>query len=128
MICNRLDHATMGLELTLFKTQILQLQPGDPIRSGVINVGMTNNAKIGQAGDDVQVLLGTQDSFYSGIAPNVDLILAMPRPQKLEKLLPIISCLGVRRIFLVGANKVELDYFGKCSLSLHSPTSRCSRA
>lgn len=77
---------------------------------------MTNDAKIGQINDDIEILLGAADSLYAGVAPIVDLILAMPRPQKLEKLLPIISCLGIRRLYLVGANKVEMDYFGKNSL------------
>lgn len=44
--------------------------------------------------------------------PSIDLILAVPRPLRLERILPIISCMGVNKLFLVGANKVEKDYFG----------------
>lgn len=76
-------------------------------------MGMTNKATIRQVGDDVEVLLGSKSDLYQGELPRVDLILALPRPQKLAKLLPIISCLGVRRLYLVGANKVETAYFGK---------------
>eukprot|EP01032_Pedospumella_encystans_P021968 gene21968-24906_t len=92
--------------------EVLHLQPGDPIRSAVINMGMTNNATIRNVGDDVEVNLGCGSKFYLGNRPKVDLILALPRPQKLAKLLPIISCLGVRRLYIVGANKVEPAYFG----------------
>ena len=92
--------------------QVLHLQPGDLIRSGIVNVGMTNHATIGRVDDGVEVILGTRDNFYSGVAPCVDLILALPRPSKLEKLLPVISCLGVRRLFVVGANKVDPNYYG----------------
>jgi len=42
----------------------------------------------------------------------VDLILAVPRPLRLERLLPVISCMGVGRLILVGGDKVEKDYFG----------------
>lgn len=76
---------------------------------------MTNNSTIGQVTDDVQVILGSKADLYQGEMPKVDLILALPRPQKLAKLLPIISCLGVRRLYIVGANKVEPAYFGKCN-------------
>jgi len=76
-------------------------------------MGMTNNSKIRQVGDDVEVNLGKKSDFYLNDRPRVDLILALPRPQKLAKLLPIISCLGVRRLYIVGANKVESAYFGE---------------
>ncbi len=76
-------------------------------------MGMTNNSTIRRVGDDVEVNLGNRSDFYLSDRPRVDLILALPRPQKLAKLLPIISCLGVRRLYIVGANKVESAYFGE---------------
>jgi 16S rRNA U1498 N3-methylase RsmE len=42
----------------------------------------------------------------------VDLILAVPRPLRLERILPVVSCIGVGRLVLVGASKVQADYFG----------------
>ena len=46
------------------------------------------------------------------IAPWVDLILAPPRPRVMKRLLPQLATLGVGRIFLVGAKKVEKDFWG----------------
>ena len=46
------------------------------------------------------------------IAPWVDLILAPPRPRVMKRLLPQLAALGVGRIFLVGAKKVEKDFWG----------------
>eukprot|EP01031_Cornospumella_fuschlensis_P031734 gene31734-38355_t len=46
------------------------------------------------------------------VKPKVTLILATPRPLRLERILPIVSCLGVNKLVLVGARKVEKDYFG----------------
>lgn len=44
--------------------------------------------------------------------PWIDLILAPPRPRALKRLLPQLASLGVGRIVLVGANKVEKDFWG----------------
>ena len=46
------------------------------------------------------------------LEPWVDLVLAPPRPRVLKRLLPQLAALGVGRIFLVGAKKVEKDFWG----------------
>ena len=46
------------------------------------------------------------------LKPWVDLILAPPRPRVMKRLLPQLAALGVGRIFLVGAKKVEKDFWG----------------
>ena len=42
----------------------------------------------------------------------VDLVLAPPRPRVMKRLLPQLATMGVGRIFLVGAKKVEKDFWG----------------
>lgn len=46
------------------------------------------------------------------LKPCVDLILAPPRPRVMKRLLPQLATMGVGRIFLVGAKKVEKDFWG----------------
>ena len=46
------------------------------------------------------------------ISPWIDLILAPPRPRVMKRLLPQLATMGVGRIFLVGAKKVEKDFWG----------------
>ncbi len=46
------------------------------------------------------------------IKPWLDLILAPPRPRAMKRLLPQLASLGVRRIVLVGAEKVEKAFWG----------------
>lgn len=46
------------------------------------------------------------------LEPWVDLILAPPRPRVMKRLLPQLASLGVGRIVLVGAKKVEKDFWG----------------
>lgn len=44
--------------------------------------------------------------------PWIDLVLAPPRPRVLKRLLPQLASLGVGTIVLVGAQKVEKDFWG----------------
>ena len=46
------------------------------------------------------------------LKPWVDLVLAPPRPRVMKRLLPQLATMGVGRIFLVGAKKVEKDFWG----------------
>ncbi len=48
----------------------------------------------------------------ASLRPWVDLILAPPRPRILKRLLPQLAALGVGRIVLVGAKRVEKDFWG----------------
>ena len=49
-----------------------------------------------------------QDSLQ----PWIDLVLAPPRPRVMKRLLPQLAAMGVGRIVLVGAKKVEKDFWG----------------
>ena len=46
------------------------------------------------------------------LEPWIDLILAPPRPRVMKRLLPQLATMGAGRIVLVGANKVEKDFWG----------------
>lgn len=48
----------------------------------------------------------------AALPPWVDIILAPPRPRIFKRLLPQLAALGVRNIYLVGARKVEKDFWG----------------
>ena len=52
--------------------------------------------------------------FHSEVAdkPWIDLILAPPRPRVLKRLLPQLAAMGVGKIVLVGAEKVERAFWG----------------
>lgn len=52
------------------------------------------------------------DHVAESLRPWIDLILAPPRPRVMKRLLPQLATLGVGRIFLVGAEKVEKDFWG----------------
>lgn len=58
------------------------------------------------------VEIGQKANFKLFHPPKIDLILALPRPLRLEKILTMVACMGVHRLVLVNAKKVEKDYFG----------------
>jgi hypothetical protein len=45
--------------------------------------------------------------------PRVSLILTVPRPQRLKRIIPILGNLGIHKLILTGANDVPNDYFGE---------------
>jgi 16S rRNA U1498 N3-methylase RsmE len=102
------------------------LQDKDNIRAGIVDIGITDKAtvhfsspqeqeeRIGKESSGViWVNLGQSSALIHREKPRIDLLLALPRPPRLRKLIPVISCLGVHRIVLVNAEKVESDYFGE---------------
>lgn len=102
--------ATFGGERAEHVLTILHGEVGQVLKTGEVD-GPIGTSEI------VEILPGpvikarvshTQPS----LAPWVDLILAPPRPRVMKRLLPQLATLGVGRIFLVGAKKVEKDFWG----------------
>eukprot|EP01036_Dinobryon_divergens_P024600 gene24600-33068_t len=93
---------------------ILKLEVDENLKCGILNVGCTDNSKLltSESGKGISIAIGKLEELVKSGRPRVDLILAVPRPLRLERLLSMISCQGVGRIILVGANKVEKDFFG----------------
>ena len=67
----------------------------------------------------LSILLGDLSASASAVTTNeeeqtspVSLILALPRPLQLGRMLPMISQMGVDQLVLTGARKVPKDYFG----------------
>ena len=83
---------------------------------GLIIKGMNDMSTITEVTDNggLKVNIGTLTLIETmrNELPRIDLILAVPRPLRLERIIPIVSCMGVRKLYLVGANMVQKDYFG----------------
>jgi len=120
--------------------KILGLVEGDSIRSGVLNGGIDNNGAVAwlacgslqvslnasvwppsTRSSSAQQLPSASSGFLDspmprppqcGRRPRVDVLLAVPSPRKLERVLPLLGSLGVDRIFLTGAAKVDARYLG----------------
>lgn len=89
--------------------KVLHGEVGQILKTGEVN-GKIGTSEI-TAIEDGRVTVRVTHAEES-LKPWVDLILAPPRPRAMKRLLPQLAAMGVGRIFLVGAKKVEKDFWG----------------
>jgi 16S rRNA (uracil1498-N3)-methyltransferase len=88
---------------------VLRVEPGHQIRLGVLD-GPRGTATV-QSVDSATIALHCTLESEIPPRPNVDLLLAVPRPKVMRRLWAQIAALGVGRIILTNAEKVERNYF-----------------
>ena len=88
--------------------KFLHAQPGSTFRVGVVD-GLQGIATVMDVTDTAVSF--SIDCNESTLPPWYDLILALPRPRSLRRILFQSAAMGVRNIFVVGAKKVEKSYF-----------------
>jgi RsmE family RNA methyltransferase len=93
--------------------KVLGCKPGDTIRAGVINgpVGTGEILSIMGRGQSAEVVLRFSAQADLSGQPAVDLILGLVRPIMLKRILAQVTSLGVGRIYLINANRVEKSFF-----------------
>lgn len=93
--------------------KVLGCRPGDTVRAGVINgsIGTGEILEIRGKGKQAEVTLRFTSYNFQPEQPSVDLILGLVRPIMLKRLLTQVTSLGVGRIFLINANRVEKSFF-----------------
>jgi RsmE family RNA methyltransferase len=89
--------------------EVLRAGPGDRIRAGVVG-GRLGEAEVISSGADGLVLAPRLDRDPPPPAP-VSLLLGLPRPKILRRVLRAAAAMGVKRIALVGSYRVEKSYF-----------------
>jgi RsmE family RNA methyltransferase len=109
------DLARIDGERAAHVRDVLKLGAGERFRIGVVD-GPHGTAELTRADDAGLTLRCTLDAEPPP-PPRVDLVLALPRPKVLARLLSPIAQLGVRRLVLTGAWKVERFYFDAHILS-----------
>ncbi len=88
--------------------QVLRAEAGQTIRTGWIN-GRAGTSRLLEVSEARVRLL--PDHTQETSAPWFDLLLAMPRPKVLKRLWSQLAALGVGRVVLLNAGKVEKCYF-----------------
>jgi 16S rRNA (uracil1498-N3)-methyltransferase len=89
---------------------VLKVAPGHQVRLGVLD-GPRGVGEVRSIADGTVEL---RCEFEASVPPRprVDLLLALPRPKVMRRLWTQIAALGVGRIILTNAERVERDYFG----------------
>ena len=94
---------------------VLHGEVGQTLKTGEINGGIGTGEILeivrGASGAEAQVRVRVRHEEES-LRPWADIILAPPRPRVMKRLLPQLAAMGVGRIVLVGAKKVEKDFWG----------------
>lgn len=98
--------------------EVLRASPGERILTGVVGGRMGEAEVLGEDGQAI-VLRPSLDRDPPVPSP-VSLLLALPRPKILRKVLQAVASMGVKRIVLVGSWRVEKSYFGSPLLSPES--------
>lgn len=89
--------------------QVLGAAAGDTLRAGLLR-GRTGTARVLSATAD-ELVLQPDLTDEPPPRPGIDLLLALPRPKALRKILPAVAALGVDTLVLVNAARVEKSYF-----------------
>lgn len=115
---------------TIHAAKVLSLHNGDTVRAGVVGKELlTDTATIqwmpegkvkkaeplgnGSPPGSLHIkLLDLEEPSLEKSDIRVSLLLALPRPLQLGRVLPMIAQMGVEHLVLAGAAKVPKDYFG----------------
>lgn len=95
---------------------VLHVAPGHEVRIGVID-GPRGVGTVDSIAPDGTVALRCALETATAPRPAIDLLLAVPRPKVMRRLWAQIAALGVGRIILTNAEKVERNYFDTHILS-----------
>ena len=90
--------------------EVLRAAPGDRISVGLWR-GPTGEALVVEVSADL-VLLTVNLAGEPPPPSPVSLVLALPRPKILRRVLQAVAAMGVKRLALVGTYRVEKSYFG----------------
>jgi RsmE family RNA methyltransferase len=95
----RLEHAT----------EVLRVQAGQSLKVGVLG-GLMGTAEV-LSRDAQHLVLQVHVSDPPPPRAGVSLVLAIPRPKALKRVIPAVASLGVDRVVMVNAARVEKSYF-----------------
>jgi len=88
--------------------RVLRVEPGQAVASGTVN-GLAGVSRVLATGEAGVRLCPAHDAALP--EPWLDLLLAVPRPKVFKRLWPQLTTLGVGRVVLLNAAKVEKCYF-----------------
>lgn len=103
--------AVLGDDRARHVREVLRAVPGQELRAGIVD-GPLGSVRVLEVHRD-RVSFDAAELLRAPTPerPRVDLLLAMPRPKVFARLLPGLAALGVGRVFVSNAARVERYYF-----------------
>lgn len=89
--------------------EVLKVQKGDALKVGRLGGEVGTGEVLAAAPSELR--LAVRLFAPPPPRPGVDLILAIPRPKQLKRVIPAVASLGVDRLVLLNAARVEKSYF-----------------
>jgi len=89
---------------------VLKVGPGERVEIGLLN-GPRGVATVEAFRGESVILKAQTWVEVANPLPEIDVICALPRPQTLKRVLLTSAMMGVRRLHLIRANRVERSYF-----------------
>jgi RsmE family RNA methyltransferase len=88
--------------------EVLRAEAGKTVRAGLLEgpIGEARVIRVGEMEVELELVLEGEPPER----PRVDLVLAIPRPKSLAKLLPEVSALGIDRLILLRTWRVQKPY------------------
>jgi RsmE family RNA methyltransferase len=88
--------------------EVLRVVPGQDLRVGLVD-GPRGIGRVLQIGNSVELECTFEQQPPS--IPDIDLLLALPRPKVMQRLWAQLAALGVGHVILTNAARVERNYF-----------------
>ncbi len=103
--------------------RVLGARPGDELRIGVARGGV-GRAEVLDA-EPERLRLALKELSEPPAEPPIDLVLALPRPKAVGRVLQAVASMGVRRVDLVNAWRVDKTYFSSRRLDPEALAHEC---
>ena len=106
------DQATLNDHRAVHIVKVLRSSKGERVNVGIIN-GKTGYGIIKEISGRKPYIVRLKLSLERNpdVTPPVDILLALPRPIVFKRIISHLTALGVRRILVVNAAKVEKSYW-----------------
>lgn len=101
--------ATLTDRRLVHAREVLRVSEGDSLRVGVRNGKLGTGMIVSQSPAELKMSVTLTDEPPA--RPGIDLLLAIPRPKALKRVIPAVASLGVDRVVLINAARVEKSYF-----------------
>ena len=101
------DHFRLRDHRRVHLLEVLKVQTGQKLRVGLLNGPRGEAEVVSISATEIVLRAECQEPAD---APLTDLVLALPRPKSLKKLLPEVAALGVGRLTLLRTWRVEKSY------------------